>query len=135
MTSSPPDPTASYLVDTEVVAAAAAPVVAWFEWYATSGDQPVTPNDMRELFAADEQLAPLARLGGPVGAAIEIILDGGLGHATDTLLDALDTLDTFVHPDRPPDQAPWHLHPHPAHRSVRPEPNPGYTTLTLPGID
>jgi len=135
----PPLPeTPTHLVDVSHLAEDAAPVLAWFEWYADPERAPLAPDDLDDLVTALGGLVPYTALQGPVGDAATVLVAGGLGHSTDEHLDALDTVDEIAHPQRA-SPAPWRVNGRPRTDLgiLLPEPSAGSgiaVPLQLPGI-
>lgn len=100
------------LVDVSRLATDAAPLLAWYEWYADPDRRPLEPHDVGELVDALEPLRPYSSIDGPVGDATVVLLAGGLGYSSSEHLDALDTLDHIACPDRSA-PARWRENPRP----------------------
>lgn len=104
--------TRTRLVDVSRLATDAAPLLAWYEWYADPDRRPLELHDVGELVDALEPLRPYSSIEGPVGAATAVLLAGGLGYSSSEHLDALDTLDHIASPDRS-GPARWRENPRP----------------------
>jgi len=100
------------LVDISRIAIDAAPLLAWYEWYADPNRRPLEVRDVGELVDALEPLRPYSSIDGPVGAATALLLAGGLGYSSSEHLDALDTLDRIACPNRST-PAGWRMNPRP----------------------